>query len=228
MRLRTIAAVVEQHRQSDYRVTLDGNEQYRSAEDFDALIEAIKSDPALQDFWQNTLLIEQPLARDIALLPEHTAGIRRLSSEKPVIIDESDESLGSYRQAIALGYRGVSSKNCKGPIKSLLNAGITWRLNQATGRPPGRPSYLMSGEDLCCVGIVPLQSDLCLVATLGLEHVERNGHHYHPGLAYLPAASSRPHWRRHPDLYAQYQGRAARDSRRAISHRVAAVCRLWL
>jgi hypothetical protein len=206
-RLRTIAAVIQRHRGADYRVTLDGNEQYARAEDFDGLIEAIKSQPDLQPLWRNTLLIEQPLARDIALSAEHTAGIRRLSAEKPVMIDESDESLISYRQAIALGYRGVSSKNCKGPLKSLLNAGITWRLNQQAGGDARWPPYVMSGEDLCCVGVVPLQSDLCLVATLGLEHVERNGHHYHPGLAYLPADQQRAALEYHSDLYRQTEGR---------------------
>jgi hypothetical protein len=204
-RLQTIAAVIERHRQADYRVTLDGNEQYKRADDFDTLIDAIQGNGALRQLWQNTLLIEQPLAREIALLPEHTDGVRRLAAIKPVIIDESDELLVSYQAALEVGYRGVSSKSCKGPLKSLINAGITWQLNQqAAGSSPAQ--YVMSAEDLCCVGIVPVQSDLCLVATLGLEHVERNGHHYHPGLAYLPASQQQAAVTCHPDLYQSSQG----------------------
>jgi len=101
-----------------------------------------------------------------------------------------------------LGYRGVSSKNCKGPIKSILNAGLTWYHNEQGSRR----HFLITGEDLCTVGIVPVQSDLCLVATLGLTHVERNGHHYHPGLSYLPMAEQRAALAAHADLYAQQQG----------------------
>ena len=74
----------------------------------------------------------------------------------------------------------------------------------------------MTGEDLCTVGIVPVQSDLCLVATLGLEHVERNGHHYHPGISYLPKPQQQQALAAHGDLYAQRQGiigPAVRDGR---------------
>ncbi len=216
-RLEIIARLMQRLRGGDYRVTLDGNEQYQDAAEFDRLIAAIKSRSSLGELWQRTLLIEQPLPRDLALVRKATEGIRSLASEKPVIIDESDQTLTSYREAVELGYRGVSSKSCKGPLKSLLNAGLTWWLNQpgnSAERGPRAaidvasqgPAYLMSGEDLCCVGIVPVQTDLCLAATLGLEHVERNGHHYHPGLAYLPAAQQHAAWEAHPDLYDQRAG----------------------
>jgi hypothetical protein len=204
-RLRRIAKLIERRRGNDYQVTLDGNEQYQDAAAFDQLIDAIQSDEQLATLWKNVLAIEQPLERSVALSDEHTGGIRQLSLVKPVIIDESDGRLESYSQALALGYHGVSSKNCKGPIKSLLNAGLTWLLNDRGNSK----RYLMTGEDLCTVGIVPVQSDLCLVATLGLEHVERNGHHYHPGLSYLPAAQQQAALRDHPDLYQRRRGRVA-------------------
>ena len=203
-RLQTIAQLVESCRGSDYYVTLDGNEQYKNANDFDALIDGIRRDSSLGTLWKNTLVIEQPLARDIALRPEHTEGIRKLSAEKPVIIDESDESLDSYHSAISVGYRGVSSKNCKGPIRSILKAGLNWHLNQSLGsNAPPSDQFVLTGEDLCCVGIVSLQSDLCLIATLGLTHVERNGHHYHTGLSYLSFEQQQAALAHHPDLYQQ-------------------------
>lgn len=201
-RLRQIADIVERHRGTDYKATLDGNEQYASASDFDELVDSIQADSSLQTLWDNILVIEQPLERSIALAPGNTAGIRELSATKPVIIDESDGELESYRRAIELGYRGVSSKNCKGAIKSLLNAGLTWLKNDR-----GRiDDYVMTGEDLCSVGIVPVQSDLCLVATLGLSHIERNGHHYHPGLSYLPQDQQRKALAWHSDLYGMQGG----------------------
>jgi hypothetical protein len=201
-RLATVAALAERKRGGNYRVTLDGNEQYKSAEEFERLIDAIQAEPKLATFWQNVLAIEQPLERKIALEPEQTRGVRELGKRKPVIIDESDGIHDAYVQALELGYRGVSSKNCKGALRSLLNAGLTWLRNDC-GR---RSDYLMTGEDLCSVGIIPVQADLCLAATLGLEHVERNGHHYHPGLSYLPASQQAAALEAHPDFYERRAG----------------------
>ncbi|MBW3595945.1 MAG: mandelate racemase [Planctomycetes bacterium] len=201
-RLRTIAALAENRWGADYRATLDGNEQYKSAEEFDRLIDAIESDAKLGTFWSNVLVIEQPLERKIALDADHTAGIRELGKRKPVIIDESDGTHDAYAAALELGYRGVSSKNCKGAVRSLLNSGLTWRRNDH-GR---RSDFVMTGEDLCSVGIIPVQSDLCLAATLGLGHVERNGHHYHPGLSYLPPTQQRAALAAHPDFYEERAG----------------------
>ncbi len=204
-RLIRIAALVEKYRGQDYYVTLDGNEQYHQAEQFDALMETLRSKPELETLLTNTLVIEQPLARSIALEAEHTAGIRQLSKTIPVIIDESDGTEDAYCRAIELGYRGVSSKNCKGPLRSLLNAGLTW-LHNDRGQ---RNDYVMTGEDLSTVGVVPVQADLCLVATLGLKHLERNGHHFQPGLSYLPDAEQQAALEHHGDLYTESHGRVS-------------------
>jgi L-alanine-DL-glutamate epimerase-like enolase superfamily enzyme len=202
-RLVAIASIIERHLGADYRITLDGNELYRTADDFGQLVEVLRSTPELATLWNNTLVIEQPLARDISFRSEHIDAIRDLASHKPVIIDEADGALDSYARALELGYRGVSSKNCKGTVKNLLNAGLTWLHNDC-----GKSShFIMTGEDLCSVGIVPVQSDLCLVATLGLEHLERNGHHYHPGLDYLPKSEQDAALAAHGDLYHRRHGR---------------------
>ena len=202
-RLLAIASIVERHLGADYHMTLDGNELYRTADDFVHLVEVLRSTPELATLWNNTLAIEQPLARDISFSAEHIGAIRDLAEHKPVIIDEADGSLDSYARALELGYRGVSSKNCKGTVKSLLNAGLTWLHNDR-----GQSSrYIMTGEDLCSVGIIPVQADLCLAATLGLEHLERNGHHYHPGLSYLPKSQQDAALAAHSDLYDHSHGR---------------------
>lgn len=215
-RLERFALLIEDHRGDDYFVTLDGNEQYPRAEDFDAFMAMVAATPRLQNLLSRTLAIEQPLARDIALDPAHTAGIRRISQRLPVIIDESDSSLDSFAAALDLGYRGVSSKNCKGAIKSLLNAGLAFVKNGR--RPVSDPAanYIMTAEDLCSVGVIPVQSDLCLAATLGLTHVERNGHHYHPGLDYLPPGVQQQALAAHADFYHARLGRvvpAIRDGK---------------
>lgn len=203
-RLRAVAAVVERHRGADYQLTLDGNEQFKDAQDLAQLVAAIQADASLATLWRNTLAIEQPLDRGIALDTVHAADIRELCRHKPVIIDESDGTLHAYREAFAVGYRGVSSKACKGAVKSVLNAGLTWLGNQPGDRlGPIAGPLLMTGEDLCSVGVLGVQGDLCLAATLGLEHVERNGHHYHPGLTYLPEAERIAALAAHGDFYHQ-------------------------
>jgi L-alanine-DL-glutamate epimerase-like enolase superfamily enzyme len=214
-RLRAIAEVLERHRGADYRLTLDGNELFKEVGSLRSFVEALRSDERLRTLSGNVLAIEQPLDRSVALDPDQGDDLRAISAWRPVIIDESDATADAFGQALALGYRGVTSKNCKGPTKAILNAGLCWWRNDR-----GRKSdILMTGEDLCSVGVVPVQADLCLAATLGLSHVERNGHHYHRGLSYLPEADQSAALKAHPDFYAR-QGRIigplVRDGRFAI------------
>ncbi|MGE0756820.1 MAG: enolase C-terminal domain-like protein [Pirellulaceae bacterium] len=202
-RLTRIAEILQRHLGDHFRVTLDGNEQYKHAYEFEQLIDRIEATPALATLWNQVLVIEQPFDRAIALQADQIGELRALSSRKPVIIDESDGSLDAFAEAARLGYRGVSSKNCKGTFKSLLNAGLAWLWNQERGTAD---HFVMTGEDLCSVGIIPTQADLCLAATLGLRHVERNGHHYHPGLTYLPPEERRAALSAHADFYAEEHG----------------------
>jgi len=204
-RLGQIASLASRYRGDAYRVTLDGNEQYQRADAFAELLDGLRRERESATLLANTLVIEQPLARQVSLDPLQSPGVRRLAETVPVIIDESDGTLDAYARAIEIGYRGVSSKNCKGTIKSLLNCGLTW-LHNDRGR---RNDYIMTGEDLCSVGVVPVQADLCLCATLGLTHVERNGHHYHPGLSYLSEAEQQAALAAHGDFYARQHDRIA-------------------
>jgi hypothetical protein len=194
--------LVTRYRGDDFRLTVDGNEQFKTSEDFARLEHLLADTPELEPLRRNLLAIEQPLGRAVALDAELADDVRRLGQVAPVIIDESDGTLTAYDEAIQCGYLGVSSKNCKGPVKSLLNAGLTWLANDR-----GKKSdYIMTGEDLCSVGVLPVQADLCLAATLGLDHVERNGHHYHRGLGYLPEANQRAALAAHGDFYKESNG----------------------
>jgi hypothetical protein len=64
----------------------------------------------------------------------------------------------------------------------------------------------MSAEDLTCQAGLAVQQDLAIVSLLGLEHVERNGHHYVNGMASLPRAEQEAFLHAHPDLYEQRAG----------------------
>jgi len=197
-RLSAIAAVLDRHVRVPYVVTLDGNEQYKAVDRCAAFLDAIASEPALARLVGSIAFIEQPLDRAVALDPGNAEGLRRLARRWPLLVDESDADLDSFARAVPLGYRGVSSKNCKGIVKSFLNRSLVERMNRA--RPPDQAVF-MSGEDLTNVPVVPLQQDLATVRALGLEHVERNGHHYLRGLAHCSPAEREAATRLHPDLY---------------------------
>lgn len=198
-RLSAIAGVLDR-RPEPYMVTLDGNEQYHSVGEVLALWGAIEAAPALRRLAVSILFIEQPLARAQALLNDVDA----LSAARPLIIDESDGDLDAFPEARARGYRGVSSKACKGLYKSLLNRARCVQWN----REAGQERYFMSAEDLTTQPGLALQQDLALVSLLGLTHVERNGHHYVRGLAALPPAEQRALLAAHPDLYVNDGGLA--------------------
>ncbi|VTU24702.1 enolase C-terminal domain-like protein [Variovorax sp. PBL-E5] len=176
-RLTRIAGVLA--RVPDCVVTLDGNEQFKDAESAAQFWKRVQATPALQRLAAATLYIEQPLPRATALQSD----VRALAAMRPVLIDESDSTLDAFTQAIACGYTGVSSKDCKGIYRSLLNAARCRQLNlraEAEGR--GAP-YFMSAEDLTTQAGLAVQQDLALVNLIGLGHVERNGHHYVDGFA---------------------------------------------
>jgi L-alanine-DL-glutamate epimerase-like enolase superfamily enzyme len=187
-RLSAIAAVLDQIREP-YHVSLDGNEQYAEADAVIDLLSRIEN----KRLASSIVFIEQPIKRQNAL----AADISRLARLKPVIIDESDDSLDAFPRAKALGYRGVSSKTCKGLYKSLINAARC----KAWG-----DGYFMTGEDLTIQAGIALQQDLALVSLLGLTHVERNGHHYVNGMAGLPAHEQKQFLVNHDDLYEQTYG----------------------
>ncbi|MCW5744673.1 MAG: mandelate racemase [Alphaproteobacteria bacterium] len=198
-RLSRIAAVLDRDA-GDYRATLDGNEQYDDVEGIAELWRRMEETPALARLVGSILFIEQPIKRAVALAKP----VESLARRKPLIIDESDGELGTFPAALALGYAGVSSKNCKGFYKSILNAARVARLNAAAGSA----RYFMSAEDLTTLAGVSVQQDLALVSLLGLTHVERNGHHFIDGMSFAPEVEQASFAAAHPDLYERSGGPA--------------------
>ena len=197
-RLAAIAALLDESG-AEYHITLDGNEQYSDAGDlFDLLVQIERG---LGAFYHRILYVEQPMDRALSLDPALARDIRVLARKRPLLIDESDGSLGSFGRALALGYSGVSSKSCKGLVKALANYALAWPRTAA-----GRPCFV-SAEDLTAVPVVSLHQDLAHVAALGIGHVERNGHHYVRGLDHLSATERAWCLERHDDLY-RFEGQS--------------------
>jgi hypothetical protein len=176
--------------QHDYSVTLDANEQYADLASLGALVDRLDRDSALKPIAAKLLYIEQPMPRDSFARSPLGALARR-----DVIIDEADDCYDAFPAARALGYRGISSKSCKGIYKSMINASRAAKWS-ADGK-----RFFISGEDLTCQAGLGVQQDLALGALIGVTHAERNGHHYVDGFAETPAAEAEAFLSTHPDLY---------------------------
>ena len=198
-RLQAITRVLTENCPDGFRVTLDGNEQFTSMAEFRDYHAALQSDRALAPLLDRLLFVEQPLHRDQALDDEVAAVFAGWPDRPALIIDEADADLDSLPRALALGYRGTSHKNCKGIVKGLANAALIRLRTERTGRP-----HVLSGEDLANVGPVALLQDCAMAAALGLDHVERNGHHYFRGLSAHREELQAAVLAAHPDLYERH------------------------
>ncbi|QPF86723.1 mandelate racemase/muconate lactonizing enzyme family protein [Bradyrhizobium genosp. L] len=179
-----------------FKVTLDANEQYADLAALNALIDRLERDAALQPISSNMLYIEQPMPRDIT----RTSPLGKLAAGS-FIIDEADDCYDAFPAARALGYRGVSSKSCKGVYKSVINATRAAAWSADGGRA------FISGEDLTCQAGLAVQQDLALGALIGVTHAERNGHHYVDGFGDTPGAEADAFLVAHPDLYQREDGK---------------------
>lgn len=164
-------------------VSLDANEQY-APEALPDLAAMLDCDPALAPVRRRLLYVEQPVDRNAALA-------RRLGAfgeSYPCVLDEGDDGYGAFPRALVQGWRGVSSKSCKGTYKALLNA-----------LRAERAEALMTAEDLTCQPGLALQQDTALAAFLGLPHAERNGHRYTAG--FVDPDEATRFGAAHPELY---------------------------
>jgi hypothetical protein len=176
----------------DYQVTLDANEQYADLAALGVLVDRLDRDGALKPITAKLLYIEQPMPRDIT----RQSPLGELA-RRDFIIDEADDSYDAFAAARALGYRGISSKSCKGIYKSIVNA------TRAQKWSAGGERYFITGEDLTCQAGLGVQQDLALGALIGVTHAERNGHHYVDGFADTPEREAQAFLSAHPDLYAR-------------------------
>ena len=195
-RLARIGDVLDSSGLDSYYCTLDANEQYGTVDTFKEQWRHHIENPAVDSVINHVLYVEQPLPRSEALTEETRKVLRAWDERPPIIIDESDDSLDSVGRAIECGYAGTSHKNCKGIFKGVVNACLIEKQRCEDNR-----EYVMSGEDLTTIGPIELLHDLAVMGTLGISHIERNGHHYYRGLSFLPKDLQDRVLAAHEDLY---------------------------
>jgi len=191
-RLRKIAVLLEPL-SYDWRVTLDGNEQYPEPAAVEELLDRIAADPSLQRLSTALLYLEQPLPRDrAARVPVHG-----LARRVPLLLDEGDDGPDAFPRAVALGWRGVSVKASKGFFRALAHL-VRVRLHN---REAGRNTLFLSSEDLTTQAGIALQQDLALALACDCTHSERNGHHFAGGMQGAPREERQAFLTAHRDLY---------------------------
>ena len=177
--------------------TLDGNEQYAGIGAFREHWEVWREKAKIRALLDSgLLLVEQPAHRDESFSPSVSMDLADWPDHPAFIIDEADAGIDDFPRALALGYDGVSHKNCKGIVKGLANAATIALEEEKKGR-----IVHLSGEDLANVGPFALFQDLAMMASLGIGHVERNGHHYFKGLSAWPKPVKASMLEDHGDLY---------------------------
>jgi hypothetical protein len=200
-RLGEVIDVLDQHAPG-HRYTLDGNEQYADAGALSELFVRLAGLPAFEQRTDALLYIEQPVPRERSFdtrLPAKQA-------PAPLLMDEADGTLDAFVRGREAGWRGVSSKGCKGLYKAIVNRARCDRWNAQAQRDGEAPPYFMSAEDLTCQAGLAVQQDLALASLLGLSHCERNGHHYVDGFGDAPLKEQRAFATVHAELYESSAG----------------------
>jgi hypothetical protein len=193
-RLEAIAATLDEL--DWYAVTLDGNEQYPDWSELASLVRGLTGRPRLRRLAAAIRFLEQPLPRGRETEGAGSPAARAVQAWRPLLLDEGDDTPEAWPQAAAAGWRGVSFKGCKGFTRALRNLALAHRWKRE-----GRGEFVLSAEDLTAPPGPALHQHLVLGSLLGLEDQERNGHHYTPGLAWLPPGEAEALLAAHPDLY---------------------------
>jgi L-alanine-DL-glutamate epimerase-like enolase superfamily enzyme len=133
--------------------------------------------------------LEQPLPRNLRVMADQHVG--EAAKLKPVVIDESLVSYGSFLAARDLGYTGIALKACKGQTESLLMA--------AAAQKHG---MFLCVQDLTCPGRSFLHSASLAAWVPGVAAIEGNARQYCP-------APNAPWSARYPGLFEITDGTVA-------------------
>ncbi|MFT7619255.1 MAG: hypothetical protein ACI97A_002905, partial [Planctomycetota bacterium] len=130
-RLTEICSVMKDRVAGTPRFTVDANEQFQDLGELVALFDEFSKTEYGRAFQTQLIAIEQPLPRHMTFDAERNCELEQLTEVAPVLIDEADATIDSFRQAVALGYQGVSVKNCKGVFQAILNHGLCQKIGNS-------------------------------------------------------------------------------------------------
>ena len=94
-RLLAIQSVLSEHADRSYRVVFDANEQFPDMGAFARFVASLAESAPLRELWKRTLWFEQPVEREASLDSSVVADLREVSQHRPVILDESDGTVGT-------------------------------------------------------------------------------------------------------------------------------------
>jgi hypothetical protein len=216
-RLGRIADLLETHAPADYAFSLDGNENFRRFADFRGFWDLTTGTARLRPF------LPSPPVRRAAAAPRRRPGpgsggrLRRLAGAPA----GPDRRVRRRAGKLSLGARSGLRRHEPQELQGCLQRDRE-RLPRRTA--PAHASdepCRLSGEDLSTIGPVSLLQDLAVQASLGIESVERNGHHYFAGLSMFGPEAQREVLRAHP-ICTTEAPRAGRRSRSGTAKRASA------
>lgn len=184
----------------DPRFTIDGNESMRTAEHLSGWMRGLFASPVADALRARLDAVEQPMYRDAALGDEAEAALAEVGVLAPVIIDESDDALDTVRRAMDLGYAGGTYKGCKGVFRGLANAALVAHRGADGART------VLTAEDLSTIPPLTVNQDLVVASAMGLDHIERNGHHYFARFAPIDPTLAARALAAHPDAFSTRAG----------------------
>lgn len=145
------------------RMCIDANEGAPSPEPVIELLRKLReASPAAYDALS---YVEQPTPRELA---DYRYTLHALAELKPVVVDESLDSLGALPLIESQGWSGVALKTCKGQSHSLI--AYSWARRQG---------MFITVQDLTNPGLALVQSaNLANHLTLSVDAIEYNSRQY--------------------------------------------------
>lgn len=151
----------------NYRFSIDGACQFKTAEAFKKFWDLSLEDTLLRGFFAHLLHVQDPFIEAITFDQQVIALFSEWPKRPPIMLNITDATLDSLPKAIAHGYAGTTHSKFKGIFKGIANRCLLLAYKQR--EPVGK--YAMSGEDLAIDDPLNWGQDLVVQASLGFSDV---------------------------------------------------------
>lgn len=164
--LRSLAPGIEQI-SDDYRVSLDGACEFRTAEDFKLFWDLVTADSQLHRFIAHLIYVQEPFIQSITFDNQVLALFSEWPKRPPILLNVSDATFSALPKAIEHGYAGTTHSKLKGIFKGIANRCLL--IARKHREPVGK--YTMSGVGLVLADPIGGGQDLVVQACLGISDV---------------------------------------------------------